>query len=51
METVRDIGMQFVVLQKTTIYKSFPKKSGESSQNIQSKVQFLKNYFNWEYRY
>ena len=48
METVGDIGMLFVVSSTTTIYKSIPKKSRESpmgsSQNTQSKVQFLKNY-------
>ena len=48
VETVGDIGMLFVVSSTTTIYKSIPKKSKESpmgsSQNTQSKVQFLKNY-------
>ena len=48
METVGDVGMLFVVSSTTTIYKSIPKKSRESpmgsSQNTQSKVQFLKNY-------
>ena len=48
METVGDIGMLFVVSSTTTIYKSIPKKSRESpmgsSQNTQSKVQFLTNY-------